>query len=99
MERNEGENVGFESIVRDHGEDIYNAYSSVDTEEEIKSKIYDAIANSEADYVAKRPDPDSGTRYWIQISEDRTDGVPMRVVVSENGFIIDAYPDSTIDPF
>lgn len=97
LENNEGANVGFDAILRKHQDDITAAYPDVNSVDDIQSMIFETIANSDEGFVVVRPDPDTGHRYWLRV-EDRPE-TPFRVVVSDNGFILNAFPDSSTNPF
>lgn len=89
LEVNEGENVGYDKILREHRTDIVSQYPGIKTSDKIMEAIFRGIRNS--DSVIVKPDPNGGVRYFVNISES---DVPLRVVVSKNGFIINAFPDS-----
>ncbi|QPV61597.1 hypothetical protein I7X12_12590 [Halosimplex litoreum] len=91
LEFNEGEPVGYDKILSKHKEDFYKEYPSVNSRREIKQSIYDAIKKSETNSVIIKPNPDGGKRYFLDVESS---DIPLRVAVSENGFILSAFPSS-----
>lgn len=83
---------GLEKIYTEHGVDFYRAYESVDTQDNIQRVLYDAIEGSDDASVITEPNPGGGTRYYILVEEGAK---PARVIVGDNGFIFNAFPDRT----
>jgi len=90
LEFNEGEPVGFDKILSKHESEIYRQYSSINSQEDIKQLIKEAIKNSDSDDVIVKLNPDGGKRYYLNVEEG---SYPLRVATSENGFILSAHPD------
>lgn len=91
LETNTGENVGWDAILRKHDSDIIEQYPDINSREDIKRVIYRGIKNSDEEYVTTESNPGGGTQYILDI-ESRSDK-PLRVAVSDNGFILNAFPD------
>lgn len=79
--------AGLEKIVRVHGDDFQKQLGSR-SHERIKSVIYDAMKNP--DHITQNPG--GGTRYYINVDEADK---PIRVATGNNGFTINAFPDSS----
>lgn len=92
LEVNEGGNVGWDKIVRRHDDQFYDQYKTVNTNGEIKLVIRRVLekADSDSGKVVQKPNPGGGTRYYFEV-EDNAE--PVRVSVSENGYILSAHPD------
>lgn len=81
---------GLEKIYTEHGANFFRAYDSVNSQDDVKRVLYDAIERSDESSVVTEPNPGGGTRYYIMVEEGKP---PARVIVGDNGFIFNAFPD------
>jgi len=74
-----------------HGTDLLSEYDTIQNKEDAWQILQKAIKNSDSDTVVTTPNPPKGgLRYYIKVDGNPE---PIRVAVSENGFIVTMFPD------